>query len=67
MAATQDARQVLSHLLSKLQEPDSRLHARYGPWIQKHGKPELEDSIFSRLRPEVLQFLQLGSSESVTA
>ena len=57
--AKEDARKILNHLLSKLKEPDSRHYERYGGWIEKH--PGLEDFALTRLRSEVIQYLDRGA------
>jgi hypothetical protein len=61
MVAAEEARSILSHLLSKLEEPEARFSSRYREWVQKHGKAELEKAIFACLRTEVLTYLQLGN------
>jgi hypothetical protein len=58
-ATKQETRAVLSHLLSEVQDPNSKHCSRYSDWIRKHGG--LEDFIFSCLRPEVLTYLRLGN------
>lgn len=59
MAVDQEARDVLSHLFSKVQQPHSKFYSRYGTWIQRHQG--LEDLIFKCLRPEVLTWLRVGN------
>ena len=59
MTAGQEARDVLSHILSKVQQPDSKYYSRYGTWIQRHQG--LEDFIFECLRAEVITWLRVGN------
>ncbi|ORY06525.1 hypothetical protein BCR34DRAFT_571323 [Clohesyomyces aquaticus] len=59
MAASREAQAILAHLLSKLQETDSKYFPRYGKWVQSHES--LDEFLMRCLRPEVLRFLQLGS------
>jgi hypothetical protein len=50
-----EAQNILKHLLSKLQKPESKYHARYGKWIDRH--PRLDDLCFPCIRPQVWAFL----------
>ncbi|KAJ4380634.1 hypothetical protein N0V86_003993 [Didymella sp. IMI 355093] len=50
-----EAQNILKHLLSKLQERESKYHARYGKWIDRH--PRLDDFCFRCIRPQVWVFL----------
>ncbi|KAF2199237.1 hypothetical protein GQ43DRAFT_399228, partial [Delitschia confertaspora ATCC 74209] len=58
MASPEEAKPILHHLLSKLQEPSAKHYERYHEWIESH--PGLEDFLYGRLRPEVLRYLQRG-------
>lgn len=51
-----EAKQILDHLLLRLQDPDSRYHSRYAPWIQRH--PRLADFCLHCVRPQVWTSLQ---------
>ena len=61
-ATSQEARAILSHLLSTLQDPKCRYYPRYSEWIRKHDN--LEEFIFSCLRKEVLTYLRLGTGNA---
>lgn len=61
MVAGPEARNILSKLLSELKEPESRYKPRYGKWIEKNARAELEEYIFGCLRAEVLTYLHLGN------
>ena len=60
MAATLEAQLILTELLQKLQEKDSKYEARYGEWMERAGS-NLEDFLFRCLRREVLVYLHLGN------
>ncbi|KAF1364963.1 hypothetical protein EJ07DRAFT_58130, partial [Lizonia empirigonia] len=50
-----EAQQILNHLLSKLKEPNSRHHDKYGKWVSRH--PRLDDFIFRCVRSQVWTYL----------
>jgi hypothetical protein len=54
-SAQLEAKTILSHLLERLKEKDSKYHARYGRWIARH--PRLEEFCFRCIRPQVWTFL----------
>lgn len=53
--AQQEAQAILSHLLTKLQDPASKYHTRYAKWTTRH--PKLEEFCFRCVRPSVWTFL----------
>lgn len=50
-----EAQDILRHLLSKLQEPDSKHYSRYGKWAARH--PRLDNHCMRCVRPQVWTFL----------
>lgn len=54
-SAQLEAKSILSGLVQKLSEPDSKYYTKYGTWIERH--PRLEDFCFSRVRPQIWSFL----------
>jgi hypothetical protein len=50
-----ESRKILSHLLEKLKEKDSRYYVRYGKWVERHVR--LEEHCFRCVRPQVWTFL----------
>ncbi|KAF1930986.1 uncharacterized protein M421DRAFT_21034, partial [Didymella exigua CBS 183.55] len=50
-----EARTILKHLLSSLEEPESKHYARYGKWVERH--PGLDDFCFRCIRPHVWTYL----------
>ncbi|KAF2131561.1 hypothetical protein P153DRAFT_429832 [Dothidotthia symphoricarpi CBS 119687] len=50
-----EAMKILTHVLEKLKEPDSKYYARYGKWVERHQK--LDDFCFRCVRPQVWTFL----------
>ncbi|KAF2447966.1 hypothetical protein P171DRAFT_408576 [Karstenula rhodostoma CBS 690.94] len=57
--AQQEAQHILEHLLTKLQEPHSKYHTRYGKWIQRH--PNLVPFCMDCVRAPVWHALEKGS------
>lgn len=55
-----EAQQILSHLLSKLQDPDSKHNTKYGKWVSRH--PHLSDFVFRTVRPQVWTYLSSRQS-----
>jgi hypothetical protein len=54
--AQTEAKEILAHLLSKLQDPECIYHARYGAWVSRN--PRLDDFISRCVRPSVWTFLR---------
>jgi hypothetical protein len=50
-----EAQQILRHLLSKLKEPESKYHGKYGKWVERH--PRLDDFCLRCIRPQVWSYL----------
>lgn len=53
--AQSEAQDILSHLLSRLKEPESKYYTRYGEWVERH--PRLDDFCFRCIRPQVWSYL----------
>jgi len=58
-----EARKVLSHLLSTVQDPKSRHHDKYAEWLQ--NSPGIEDFIFGCLGPQVIRWIESGKGSSI--
>ncbi|KAF1841032.1 uncharacterized protein K460DRAFT_371030 [Cucurbitaria berberidis CBS 394.84] len=52
-----EAKQILAHLVSKLKETDSKYYGRYGKWIERHPRQQLEEFCFRCVRPQVWAYL----------
>ncbi|KAI8936235.1 hypothetical protein NX059_006659 [Plenodomus lindquistii] len=50
-----EAQIILSHLLTKLQDPTCKYHSRYSPYIQRH--PSLPNTLYSTIRPQIWTLL----------
>lgn len=50
-----EAQSILTHLLSKLQDSESKHHVRYSEWVARH--PRLSDFCLRCIRPSVWSFL----------
>jgi hypothetical protein len=50
-----EAKKILTHLLKKLKEEDSKYYPKYGKWVERH--PRLDDFCFRCIRPHIWTFL----------
>ncbi|KAL5431232.1 hypothetical protein PMIN07_007271 [Paraphaeosphaeria minitans] len=57
-SAQQEAQHILEHLLTKLQDPQSKYYARYAKWILRH--PNLVPFSMDCVRPQVCHALEKG-------
>jgi hypothetical protein len=53
--AQAEATEIFTHLLETLKEKDSKYHAKYGKWVERH--PGLREFCFQCIRPHVWTFL----------
>ena len=61
---SEDAKKVLSYLLSTIQSKDSRHHTRYGNYLRRNPE-QIENVIFNCLRPGTMNFLKTGNLSSI--
>ncbi|KAL5116574.1 hypothetical protein ACEQ8H_005570 [Pleosporales sp. CAS-2024a] len=50
-----EAKKILTHLLQRLKDTDSKYYPKYGKWIERHSR--LDDFCFRCIRPQVWSFL----------